>query len=163
MNGIFSMVLFGVLFGLLLAFILLSTKKYDERQALIRGRAYMISFYIMIAYYIIYGFSSIVEDKVDKTTVMFTGIIIAVAYHFSYCIWKDAYFPLNEDKKKMMITFVGIAIFNLLPGLGNLFHGKIFVDGVITYHCLNLLCAILFMYLVIVLLVKKLTMNRQSE
>lgn len=163
MNGIINPFLFGALFGLLLAFILLSKKKYDERQALIRGKAYMISFYIMIAYYTIYGFSSTLQDKFDTSTAMFTGVLIAVAIHFSYCIWKDAYFSLNEDKKKMMIAFGGIATINFVLGLGNLIHGKIIVDGVITYHCLNLLCAILFLYLFIVLFTKRLTMNRQSD
>jgi hypothetical protein len=163
MNAIYNPFLLGALFGLLLVFILLSKKKYDERQALIRGKAYMISFFIMIAYYTIYGFSTILQDKLDTSTAMFIGVLIAAAIHFSYCIWKDAYFSLNEDKKKMMIAFVSISIFNLVIGLGNLFHGEIIVDGVITYHILNLLCAILFLYLFIVLLVKKLTMDRQSE
>lgn len=166
-------IIMGLMIGILLVFVLLIiTKKdgnikckYDERQTAVRGKAYKISFFLLLIYNILYGLCSTVIEKmpIDSLTVMFIGIIIALAFHVTYCIWKDAYFSLNEDKRKLMIVFILIAILNLAIGIGNLVSGYIIVDGVLTYHCVNLLCSILFVLLFLVLLVKNSSKDSQSE
>lgn len=174
MNEYLALSLFlGVLFGIALVCILLIvTKKdgkikckYDERQTAVREKAYRISFYVLMIYNVLYGMCGMVVDKmpIDNMTAMMVGVCIALIVHITFSIWKDAYFSLNEDKGKLMITFVIIGILNLLFGIINLIHGKVIVDGVITFRCINLICALLFIIVFFVLFLKNTTRYSQDE
>lgn len=158
----------GVLIGIILvAFILRMTKtngkircEFDERQARIRGTGYKYGFYALITCNILYAVVWMAAEAMGKTipvetdVAVFMMIFLSVIVMISYLIWHDAYFALNEHRKRVMISFACIALFNLWLGIMSIKDGRVVEDGVLTTGSLNLFCCIMFAIIFVVLLAK---------
>ena len=162
----------GAFVGILIALVIMKmTKtdgsikcKYDERQKLVRGEAYKYGFWTLVIYSFCYGLlSGIVEKVVDNLTVMVIGICLAACIEICYSIWHDAYFSLNEDKKKVFIAFGIIGVINIVMGLINLFSGECFENGQLTYRSSNLFCGLLFVVVFIIYSLKNMKNNKEME
>ena len=115
----------GILVGLVIAFalIIIANKnrkiksEYDERQLRIRGDAYRYAFYTVVIYEVILfvveigGFALPLEEYV----LHFAGILFGVLVLSGYCIWKDAYWGLNNNRKRYGIILVVAGLLNALP------------------------------------------------
>ena len=93
---------------------------------------------------------------------MTASILVGVAVFASYCIWNDGYFALNENRESMLIMFGLIGAMNLVIGIGNLVSGAIIENGALTFRCINLFCALLFLVVFVVLLIKQIK-DRKEE
>lgn len=163
----------GIGMGIIVLFIILKlTKtdgrikcKYDERQKIARGKAYAIAFWTLVGYNGLYGIYSAFTKKVVVEPVcgLTIGICIAAVVQISYCIWQDAYFSLNEDKKKLFLTFSVLGCANIVIGIITLIDGKWFEDGVLTIRCLNMVVGFLFIVIGIVYFVKKACSKNEME
>ena len=171
-SGMALGLLCGAMVGILIAIVILKmTKtdgsikcKYDERQKLVRGEAYKYSFWTLTIYCCLYGlFSESIGKVVDNLTVMVIGICIAVSIQICYSIWHDAYFSLNEDKKKVFIAFGILGVINVAMGLVNLFSGECFENGRLTYRSSNLFCGLLFVVIFIAYSLKNMKNKREME
>lgn len=148
----------GAIVGILFAIIIMKmTKtdgsikcKYDERQKLVRGEAYKYGFWTLIIYNACYGIlSDLVEKVADNLTVIVIGIFLAAAIQICYSIWNDAYFSLNENRKKMFFVFGILGVTNMSMGLINLFSGECFENGQLTFRSINLFCGLFFIVIFI--------------
>jgi len=165
----------GVACGLILVAIILKitkTKKdngikckYDERQIIARGHGFKLGFFTLVIYDFIYGMLGIFSTKqlFDPLLAMTIGIMIAAAVHITYCIWKEAYFSLNEEPKRVLIAFLLIALANILIGIVNISNGEIFTNGVLNFRIVNLLCGFFFFEIFIALGIKKLVNKKEKE
>lgn len=167
--GIFS----GLVIGIILVIVLLRlTKKdyslrcmYDERQQLVRGRGFKYGFFTLMIYDIFYGWGMDALDQqyIDDVTAMIFGVCLGVAVYASYCIWHEGYFSLNENPKRVLLVFGILAVLNFIIFAVQILHGTVMEDGVITYHCVNLLCGVLFIFLFIVIFAKWFCNRREVE
>ena len=146
-----------ILVVLLLKFANTNHKKeteYGERQKAIRGRGYMFAFYTMMIYeaiMIFFGMSG-VTLPVAPIAIHFTGIVLGGMVLASYCVWKDAYWGLNNNLKRYAVVFLATAALNAIPLISSVKSGgKLdLMDGPI----LNLICLVMLGVLGVEFLVK---------
>lgn len=139
-------------------------RKYDERQELIRGRGFKYAFYSVIVLIMLYATALIGFEKlpIDPSAVMYIIVIMGVGVYAWYSILNDGYFALNEKIPQTVIAFTIIAIANLMIGINTLLDGDMIVDGIITFNCLNLVCAIFMLVTVLVILIKQYRDKRED-
>ena len=155
-----------ILVVLLLKFANTNHKKeteYDERQKAIRGRGYMFAFYTMMIYeaiMIFFGMSG-VTFPVAPIAIHFIGIVLGGMVLASYCVWKDAYWGLNNNLKRYAVVFLATAALNAIPLISSVKSGgKLdLMDGPI----LNLICLVMLGVLGLEFLVKYLTDKDGAE
>lgn len=158
--------------GILLAIVLKITKKdgsikckYDERQQLVRGKGFKYAFFTLIIYNFLVTMldSSMERQYVESGVLMITGVMIGAFVYAVYCIWNEGYFSLNENPKRVLIAFGVIALVNIGIGILSCIRGVVFVNGVLTINCMNLLCGILLLMIFFVVIVKWICRQREEE
>ena len=150
----------GILIGLILAFalILISNNnrkvrtEYDERQIRVRGDAYRYAFYSVIICEVILLILAFGEftPPVPEYVLHFGGILIGVLVLCTYCIWKDAYWGLNNNRRRYGIILVVAGLLNAIPLFGALSH-KTTLD----FPYVNLLTCIMLLVVGAELLLKQ--------
>ena len=150
----------GILIGLILAFalILISNNnrkvrtEYDERQIRVRGDAYRYAFYSVIICEVILLILAFGEFTlpVPEYVLHFGGILIGVLVLCTYCIWKDAYWGLNNNRRRYGIILVVAGLLNAIPLFGALSH-KTTLD----FPYVNLLTCIMLLVVGAELLLKQ--------
>ena len=78
--------------------------KYDERQHIVRGRAYRIAFWTAVILLALYSFIDAfeIDIPIKRHVIPFIIIMISVLVHTSYAILNDGYFGMNESRKRAM-------------------------------------------------------------
>lgn len=170
--GVKVAVVVGLAIGLLVVVICLAVTKngdemknqFDERQELVRGRGFMYGFFTLISSNAVLVLLNVLEVSLFRNmeVALTASILVGVAVFASYCIWNDGYFALNENRKSMLITFGLIGVLNLVIGIGNLASGEIIENGAFTFRCLNLFCALLFLVIFGVLLLKQIKDGKEE-
>ncbi len=150
----------GILVGLILAFalILISNNnrkvrtEYDERQIRVRGDAYRYAFYSVIICEVILLILAFGEFTlpVPEYVLHFGGILIGCLVLCTYCIWKDAYWGLNNNRRRYGIILVVSGLLNAIPLFGALSH-KTTLD----FPFVNLLTCIMLLVVGVELLLKQ--------
>ena len=139
----------GILFGLLVCIVIFKIANqdhrartaYDERQKEIRGRGYRAGFYAFMLYellFTIFGFCGISVPlemyQIHLLALVFGGMVLTC-----YCIWHDAYWGLNNDRRRYYAVFAFLLVLNLLPVVLHAVKGELFEDGVLNSLFPNLL------------------------
>ena len=159
---------FGILFSLILALVLIrmgnSDKKartqYDERQNEVRGRAYRWAFYAVMIYEaaaicLSAGFDSL---PADPMLVHFGAVMAGCMVLASYCIWKDAYWGLNNNRKRYAVIFIVTSFINLIPVIGQWMG-----EGKLGSARINLMVFVMLVVIGIELLVKATVSKTEDE
>lgn len=138
---------------------------YDERQQLVRYRGYKNSFYIIVLYLACVSLMEGIMNRhlIDIDAVTIIGICLSVGVHVIYCIWNEGYFPVKNNRKSFTIMAVATAILFISFSIENIKSGNIIVDGVLTGNCVNLVCAILFTSVCIVIFIKRAIEKKEDE
>ena len=157
----------GILIGLILALALILIannnrkvrSEYDERQLRVRGDAYRYAYYSMIICEVILLILSIGEVTlpVPDYVLHFGGILIGCLVLSTYCIWKDAYWGLNNNRRSYGIILVVAGLFNAIPVIGSLSD-----TGGSDFPYVNLLCCIMLVVVGAELLLKQMA-DRRAE
>lgn len=157
-------IVFGVAIGILLVIILLTLTKngdkvkcqFDERQELVRGRGFKYGFFtIMISNTVLLILQVLEVSLFSNTEVtMLISIVLGVSVFASYCIWHDGYFALNENRRKLIVVFGVCGLMNIVISIANIWNGKIMQDGALTFYSSNIFCALLFVEIFSMLLIK---------
>lgn len=158
----------GIMVGLFVAVLLCiyanrnhrAKSEYDERQKEIRGKGYQYAFYTICIYEILMMLLGIaeIEFPFEPYLFHFAGILIGGIVLSGYCIWHDAYWGLNNNRKRYAIIFLACALLNAIPVIGALTHG-----GLTTAPLLNLLVLVMLLILGSELLIKHLMEKRDAE
>ncbi len=119
---------------------------YDERQMLARFKAYRAALWVLVAYYFIEGIVEEVGLKwASPLVAAVIGICFALGIFVVCCIFTDAYFSANESPKSLIWLFSFLALTNAGNACLNYFWGDGFItDGVLNYHCLNIVVVLLY-------------------
>ena len=115
----------GILVGLIIAAVLIVIAnknrkfktEYDERQLKVRGDAYRYAFYTVVIWEAVLLILAIGEFSfpVSAYILHYAGILAGVLVLSGYCIWKDAYWGLNNNRKRYGIILVIAGLLNALP------------------------------------------------
>ena len=136
--------------------------KFDERQELIRGRGYKYAFFCLLAYLVVYGAAGYLV--MEPVAGAFLGIMVGVAVYAGYTIWNDAYFAMNEKRRMYIGLFAVITVINAVAGISNCVQGRVIQDGRLSGGgSVNLMCAVLFLVIMVMLLVKEIAARREEE
>ena len=157
----------GILIGLILAFalILISNNnrkvrtEYDERQLRVRGDAYRYAFYSVIICEVILLILEFGEFSLPTSAYVlhFGAIIIGCLVLCTYCIWKDAYWGLNNNRRRYGIILVVAGLLNAIPLFGALSH-----RSTLDFPYVNLLTCIMLLVVGVELLLKHF-LDRRAE
>ena len=140
------------------------TPKYDERQEMVRGKAYKYAFFTMLIFGALYMYCSLfIESELLLASValmidMFIGLVVYAVYS----IWNDAFATLNGISKSYIIFLACTVVLNLGNAIGTIKDGSIIANGTLTLDSISLVCAISLTIVLVTMLVKKL-MNREAE
>ena len=158
----------GIVVGLVVAFALIrlanynrkAKAEYDERQLRVRGDAYRYAFYTVMYCEVILFILAFGEISLPLPyyVLHFAGIIIGILVLSGYCIWKDAYWGLNNNRKRYGIILVVAGILNAIP-LYSLRSGRDSFD----FPYVNLLTCAMLLIVGIELLVKHLVDKRADS
>ena len=158
---------FGIMIGLILAIalILISNNnrkvrtEYDERQLRVRGDAYRYAFYSVIiceVILLILAFGEVTLPVPDYV-LHYGGILIGCLVLSTYCIWKDAYWGLNNNRRRYGIILIVAGLLNAFPLCGALSH-----RSTLDFPYVNLLTCIMLLVVGVELLLKHF-LDRRAE
>ena len=166
-------IVFTVLISVLLAVVLVASvqtgdsmkQNYDERQELARGHGFKYGFYTIL----ILSFVEFTLEMADVYLPMSAGlssllcVLLGVGVYMVYCIWKDAYFALNQKAGALMAVFFVIGTVNLIMGVDAFVHGTAIENNQLTIRSINLFGGILMLVICVTLLLKKYFKDREEE
>lgn len=154
-------------------------KNFDERQQLIRGKAYKYGFFTLILFLIIkFALEKVLDTMLFSSFAgNWIGICLSIAVFAIVCVWNDAYISLNENMKGVIILFIGVALLNIGSSFLNLYNGhvsfletmqvvkngEIFDYSVISVECVNLTCGILFLVICIAIALKSIVDRKEED
>lgn len=139
--------------------------KYDERQELVRGKGFKYAFFTLLVYDVIYGLVSElgISMSIDAFTGNVIGILIGTMVYAVYTIMNDGYFAINRNPKKVVSSLLAIGLANLIMGIAQ---SIIYVDidaERYTPGLINIACAVAFMVISVVLLIKNRLSAREDD
>ncbi|MBO4864043.1 MAG: hypothetical protein J5517_06740 [Eubacterium sp.] len=134
--------------------------KYDERQIIVRGKAYMLSFWSLVIMLAIYSvFCTFVESydlfvPIQTSLIPVLMILVSIVINCGYCIFNDGYFGVNSERKKWYssITIIGVA--NIVIGLCNMLNNGFMEDGKLGFPFVNFACGFCFVIVGIMIFIK---------
>ena len=138
--------------------------KYDERQMAIRGRGYMLAFYIILI--VMCFLPALINDETKKLLgdlVNFIPMAIGIPVHVSYCIWNNAYIELNLNYKKWVIFSIVAGLFNMLVGFSSIHSKGLIRDGSLNFNLVNVYIGILLIIVLIELVIKNAIDRKEDE
>lgn len=159
--------------GLLIALIAIVVRKltggkkcrYDERQKLAQGRAYKAAYMVLLVYLMGAGIFSMATGIrwCDEFTFGMIGVLLSISVYACLCIWNDAYVNVNQSPKGMILMLGGIGVMNLGISIMNLSHGSWIEDGILTFRCVNPLCAAVLLLIALVFGIKCLIDRKKRQ
>ena len=172
-TGIFksSGIAIGIFVGLVICVILFRymnkdkkiLTKYDERQIVARGKAYMYGFWaIVIAATIVMLLDMAGIVIASSLTKYFFILFVGMIAQITYSIWHDAYYGINTNRKRFAVICIVAAICNLLGAIGPMIGGEFIKDGVVSDSGTNLLCFILMVTVGVELFIKSRKENTEN-
>ena len=137
---------------------------FDERQELIRGRAFKYAFFSILIYVASYGpISALLEkDFMTTSTALFVGIFIALIVFAVYNIWNESFFALKQTPINFILLFSITAICSGYSGICSIRDGSIMENGLLTLECMSVVASIAFAIIVITMLIK-IIINKKAE
>lgn len=158
----------GIVIGLIVAIALIlianNNRKfkteYDERQLKVRGDAYRYAFYTVMIWEVILFVLAIGEFTLPLPDYVlhFAGLMVGIMVLSGYCIWRDAYWGLNNNRKRYGIILVVAGLLNAIPLFGVLNNSE---DEPFPY--VNLLVCVMLLVVGVELLLKHLLDKRAED
>lgn len=156
----------------IIVIIILATKttdsiksQFDERQLIARGKASMYGMIVSL----IYSASIVVLDflkinlPADMGVLFFIGIALAIVVFAGYSIMHEAYFALNTNRKGMIVVFAICALGSLVLSIYSIVNKTCMVDGKLAMASCYWVCTILFVFVLIMFIIKKAMNAKEAE
>ncbi len=154
----------GILIGLVIAVLLVRFANknnkyktdYDERQIKVRGDAYRYAFYTVVVIEVILFLLKLGEVSlpVHDSVLHIGSVLIGCIVLCVYSIWKDAYWGINNNRKRYGIVMLVCGLLNLIPVIGAFANGSMVRDGVVTGPVINLMVCVMLLLIGFELLLK---------
>ena len=152
--------LIGAIVGIIVMIAIKKSTKvnysYDERQILIRGRAYKIGFTTMLVFAVFYMLLSIAQEDLLEYGYIWNAISLfgGLTIFAIYSIWNDAFFSLQQNPRRYLLLCLVVTLCNCM-WVPEVVKGKItLMDLVFSYKFINVLCALTFIIISITIVIK---------
>lgn len=118
--------------------------EYDERQQLIRGKAYKIAFWTLSGGLICVSIADMAFPNMHITNyIVLTALFfVALSVMCLYCIINGCYWGLNNNKKTYMIIFWIAGLLNLFNSVMAIIGGYMVVNGELQFPFIGLMCTL---------------------
>ena len=143
-------------------------QNYDERQLLIRAKAYRLGFITMLTSVLALMFLQS-WDKWNAVVDSDFGLLAAAMFSLMvfgvYCVLNDAYFTRTESPLRGILICSGVILMNVGAILTNWSKTKsLFVDGRLTFSPGgNALCVGMFVVFLITIVIKSLVKPKEDD
>lgn len=133
----------------------IASNHYDERQLLIQGKAYKYAFFTLLTYVLVIGILTAILERDFATTYVYSliGLCLALIVYVTYSLFEDAYIGRDGSKNISAGVALIIGICNAVPALLSL--DKMYVNGILQTTTGQLVMGLTFIYVGIILIVKK--------
>ncbi len=173
MNKAFIGFPIGLMVGLIICVILFkianTNKKiktdYDERQEAIRNRGYKYSFYTMIAAEAVCLCIRAIDFALpfagyllDLAAILIGCLVLAI-----YTIWNDAYWGLNNSRKRYTAIFAVVVILNFFPVIMSLKTGFLATTGINSIPWMNIMVLIWLGIIGLAAVIKNIVKKNDTE
>lgn len=142
------------------------TCEFDERQELIRGKAFkwgFFSYIILLTAYISLDTLGFLK-WMEKATACFGIMVLGIAVFAVYAIWHDAYYSLRENNRIYIILFAVVGILNIVGGIRGIAAGDPEkMQGILGENPLNFLVGSLALLILLVTLLKQMKDKREGS
>lgn len=140
-------------------------QNYDERQELLRGRGAKYGLYTMMFLNLALFLLETAGVCLPMSTglALFFSVLIGGSVWAVYCVWKDAYFALNQKAGVFIGVFLVMGIINLIIGIDAFLDGVAIQNNQLTLRSMNLFCAIMIFVICGALILKKVCKDREEE
>ena len=140
-------------------------QNYDERQEVLRGRGAKYGLYTMfflnLALFLVE--SAGVSLPVSPGMALLISVIVGGIVFAVYCVWKEAYFALNQKAGVYIVVFLVMAVYNLVVGIAAFLDGAAVRNNQLTLRSLNLFAGIMMLVICGALILKKVCKDREEE
>ncbi len=148
-----------------------STRKgshFDEMQLIIRATGYKIGFYVTLIGVFIFGYLIEVEpgfgNVLSPSFCMMAAGLVGIFSFAVYCIFKDAFYSVGQNRKGYMWICVLVIFTNSLGAIKHISNGTFIEDGTVTFSKYGgLLCAAGFLVILISLIVKEGVSKKEGD
>ena len=121
---------------------------FDERQQLLRGKAFQAGFFTMLILSFLYWVlvrlvlqRPLMEDGLSALICVLVGVGV---FGFD-CILHDAFFTVQNKPKNYIILFIATTICQIPSAINNIQKGRVVENGVLTFGVIPIVCAVLFL------------------
>lgn len=158
-------VVFAIFFCLVICLKKREGKRYDERQQIVRGMGYKYAFFSTILYFSVVALVSEAVEKqfMTRSAEAIIGLCLGVAVYVVYCILNDGYFPINENRRTLLISLAIMGVANIVIAVNQIMDGEIMEDGVITEKCSNVAVGALFIVVFIACIIRNAIEKKEDE
>ena len=168
-------VLVGVLVGIILVAIIFTYNKkksgsvsggdFDERQQLLRGKAFQKGFLTMLIASALYWMfvqlilqKPLMEDGLSAIVLALLGVGV-----FAFdCVLHDAFFTVTNKPKSYILLMTVCTLCQIPSAIANIHEGKILKDGVLTFGVIPIVCGVLFLSVVCAIILKQALPERED-
>ena len=139
--------------------------EYDERQMLMKGKAFRGAFFTALGYSLLIFLLDIVGVKIPMETglLVLTGGMISLIVYVTIAIMNDAYIGLNEKLGSTLLVFLACGFINIVPIITNIREDKFVKNGVLTNSFANVIMVVMLFIISAVLIIKHLVINKGEE
>ncbi len=138
--------------------------EYDERQQFERGRAFRMGFFTLLMSMGAALTLDILELLPVQSHVLYAAAIFpGIMVYVVYSVWHEAYFSMNQKAGSLMVMFGFIGVANLILGISSILDGRIMEGGRISVPVMNLICALMFLVLFVVIFLKKMKSAKEAD
>ena len=139
--------------------------EFDERQELIRGKAYQHAFFAVMIFSALYGLAVVtverplMADGVSALIAMFVGIAVFAVES----IVRDAFFTAKNRPKSYIILYIAVIFSQIVNAVGNIREGGLVQNGVLTMNVLPVICAAVFTIILLAIILKTVHQPKEDE
>ena len=139
--------------------------EFDERQELIRGKAYQHAFFAVMCFSALYGIAVVMverplmADGVSALIAMFVGIVVFAVESIA----RDAFFTAKNRPKSYIILYAAVIFSQIVNAVGNIREGGLIQDGVLTMRVLPIICAAVFAIVLLAIIVKAVQKPKEDD
>lgn len=161
-------ILVGIIVGILIVAAIFTYNKkktgtinggeFDERQQLLRGKAFQKGFFTMMIFSAVYWVlvqlilqRPLMEDGLSGLVCLFAG----VAVFGIDCILQDAFFTVRNKPKSYILLFAVCTFCEVPAAIGNIRDGHMLHRGVLTFGILPVLSGATFLAVLLAIVIKQ--------
>lgn len=138
---------------------------YDERQQIMIGKGYkwaMIVSWVLLAIFMALDMGGIVLPVADSF-MFYTVIFVSLLVYSSCCLWTDAFFGLNNNRRMYAIVFFMFSLLFVGMTVAVVKADILVVDGILTANAIDIEGAVICAILSVELLVKNMIEKNKKD